>query len=165
MTRDVSEPVEGTASAFTNVDLLDRPGFLIRRLHQIHLSFFVEECAEFDTTPLQSSVLVVALKTPKLEQGRLAKAVGVDRATLAEVVARLEDRKLIRRTGSPTDRRVKLIEATARGAALVEAMSEASGRAHARTISQLPESDRAAFLGSLRRLVEANNDICRAPFR
>ena len=30
--------------------LAARPGFLIRRLHQIHLSLFAEECGAFDVT-------------------------------------------------------------------------------------------------------------------
>ena len=33
--------------------LMRRPGFLVRRLHQIHLALFAEECAAFDLTPVQ----------------------------------------------------------------------------------------------------------------
>src|ERR1700760_3299738 len=34
-----------------------RPGFLIRRMHQIHVALFQERCAEFELTPLQYSLL------------------------------------------------------------------------------------------------------------
>jgi DNA-binding MarR family transcriptional regulator len=156
---------KGSAEAFVGSDLMDRPGFLIRRLHQIHLSFFAEECAGFDTTPLQSSVLIVALKKPRLEQARLAEAVGVDRATLAEVLARLEDRGLVSRTSSPGDRRLKRVSVTKAGADLARAMAEATARAHARVLAPLPESERAAFMARLRDLVDANNAIRRAPLR
>ena len=35
--------------------LSQRPGFLIRRLHQIHVALFQEACGEFEITPLQYS--------------------------------------------------------------------------------------------------------------
>ena len=38
-------------------DLSRRPGFLIRRLHQIHLALFAEECKAFGVTPVQYSIL------------------------------------------------------------------------------------------------------------
>ena len=37
--------------------LSERPGFLARRLHQIHVSLFAERCADFRITPLQYSLL------------------------------------------------------------------------------------------------------------
>src|SRR5438046_9479764 len=59
-----------------------RPGFLIRRLHQIHLSLFAEECAPFNVTPVQYSILTAVTAQPGLEQAALAQEVGIDRATL-----------------------------------------------------------------------------------
>jgi len=60
-----------------------RPGFLIRRLHQIHLALFAEECVAFGVTPVQFSLLSVLAAQPGLDQATLAFAVGVDRATTA----------------------------------------------------------------------------------
>jgi hypothetical protein len=37
-----------------------RPGFLVRRLHQIHLALFAEECKAFGVTPAQYSILTAA---------------------------------------------------------------------------------------------------------
>ncbi|MET0278596.1 MAG: MarR family transcriptional regulator, partial [Pseudorhodoplanes sp.] len=84
-TRKITRP----PSAF---DLAHRPGFLIRRLHQIHTALFIEECADFNVTPVQYSVLTAIAEQSAMEQARLAQEVGVDRATLANVVARLEVR-------------------------------------------------------------------------
>ena len=66
--------------------LAARPGFLIRRLHQTHLSLFAEECGAFDVTPVQYSILTAVAAQPGLEQAALAQEVGIDRATLANVV-------------------------------------------------------------------------------
>ena len=44
--------------------LWDRPGFLIRRLHQIHVALFLEECRGFDVTPVQYAVLTALAIAP-----------------------------------------------------------------------------------------------------
>lgn len=145
--------------------LSHRPGFLIRRLHQIHLALFAEECASFDVTPVQYSIMTVVAEQPGLEQARLAYEVGIDRTTLANVVARLETRGLIRRDASDTDRRLKLVSLTRRGTTLLAKMDEPARRAHDRTIEALPPKERARFMEVLRRLVDAGNEYGRAPLR
>ena len=35
--------------------LQERPGFLIRRLHQIHVALFMEECAAESITPMSTT--------------------------------------------------------------------------------------------------------------
>ena len=145
--------------------LSDRPGFLIRRLHQIHLALFIEECAGLDITPVQYSIMTVAAAQPALEQGRLGYEVGVDRATLANVVARLETRGLLRRKPSRSDRRLKLVELTAKGKALLGKVDAPALRAHSRTVEALAPKARQLFLADLRRLVDAGNEYGRAPLR
>ncbi len=142
-----------------------RPGFLIRRLHQIHLALFAEECARFGVTPVQFSIMTVAKAQPGLEQVALAQEVGVDRTTLANVLARLESRGLVVRAASPTDRRVKRVSLTRRGSTLLARMTDAAERAHDRTIEALSPPEREAFLAALRRLVSAGNEYGRAPMR
>ncbi len=152
----VNEPADALAA---------RPGFLIRRMHQIHLALFAEECDAFDITPVQYSIMTVAGAQPKLDQAKLAYEVGVDRATLANVVARLETKGLLKRAPSPTDKRLKLVSLTARGSALLEKMRMAAQRAHERTVAALPPGERAQFMKLLIQLVDAQNDYGRAPLR
>lgn len=145
--------------------LTERPGFLVRRLHQIHLALFAEECAPFNVTPVQFSIMSVLQQQPQLDQGNLAYEVGVDRTTLANVVARLESRGLLTRTQGRTDRRLKHVRLTARGQRLLARMEDAALRAHERTVEPLSPRQRAVFLGALRRLVDAGNEYGRAPLR
>lgn len=140
-----------------------RPGFLIRRLHQIHLALFAEECAGFNITPVQFSLLSLLSTQPGLDQAALAIAVGVDRATTANVVARLEKRGLLRRRSGIEDRRVKLVELTAAGTRLLARIDPHARRAHERTLDTLPARERAQFVALLRRLVDAGNAHGRAP--
>jgi len=146
-------------------DLATRPGFLIRRLHQIHVALFIEECAAFDVTPVQYSIMSAVQAHPGLDQARLGEVVGVDRATLANVAGRLDRRGLVRRQASAVDRRLRLVEITADGAALLARMDAPARRAHARTIEALAPADRSVFVQALAQLVQSGNAHGRAPLR
>jgi DNA-binding MarR family transcriptional regulator len=145
--------------------LARRPGFLIRRLHQIHLALFAESCGAFGVTPVQYSILTVAIAQPGLDQAALANEVGVDRTTMADVLARLERRGLVRRSRAARDARLKLVHATVPGRRLLSRMDRHARNAHERTIAPLPPTERAAFIDALVKLVEAGNDLGRAPLR
>jgi MarR family transcriptional regulator, lower aerobic nicotinate degradation pathway regulator len=149
----------------TAFDLASRPGFLIRRLHQIHVALFADECAAFDVTPVQYSIMTVVRAQPGLDQVRLAAEVGVDRTTLASVLARLEHRALVRRWRSDKDRRLKYVGLTQSARKLLNSMDERARRAHERTLEALPSKERAAFVHALARLVDAGNEYGRAPLR
>jgi DNA-binding MarR family transcriptional regulator len=145
--------------------LASRPGFLIRRLHQIHLSLFAEECAAFKVTPVQYSILSAVEAQPGLEQASLAQEVGIDRATLANVVARLARRGLVRRQQGKQDRRLKHVLPTAACTRLLAQMEVPARRAHERTIDALKAKERESFLKALAHLVSAGNEHSRAPLR
>ena len=139
-----------------------RPGFLVRRLHQIHLALFADECKGFGVTPVQYSILTVAAAQPGLDQAALANEVGVDRTTMAGVLARLERRGLVRRSRVARDARRKLVHATVAGRRLLARMDGPARRAHERTVAALPSRERAAFIELLRRLVDAGGELGRA---
>jgi len=145
--------------------LAARPGFLIRRLHQIHLSLFAEECAAFNVTPVQYSILTAVAAQPGLEQASLAQEVGIDRATLANVVARLTRRGLVRRLQGKQDRRLKHVLPTASCQKLLGLMEGPARRAHERTIDALKPRERTGFLKALAHLVSTGNAHSRAPLR
>lgn len=151
--------------AQTAWDLASRPGFLIRRLHQIHVSLFVEECGALGVTPVQFSVLTAVAQTPGLEQARLTEQVGVDRTTLAGVVARLEKHGLVRRRAGRGDRRVKNVFPTPAGQSLLQRIEAPARRAHERTLAALPAAERKLFLKALAHLVDAGNSYGRVALR
>ena len=153
------------AAAIEKSALLGRPGFLIRRLHQIHGSLFLEETAEFGITPVQYSVLTALAEHGERDQISIALEVGLERTTVAEVILRLEGRGLVRRRQSPDDGRVRLVKLARRGQLLVGRMAQAVQRAHDRTIAPLPPEDQDRLMLLLIRLLQANNDVGNVPFR
>jgi DNA-binding MarR family transcriptional regulator len=145
--------------------LLGRPGFLIRRLHQIHCGLFLDETREFNITPVQYSLMTALGTHGEMDQNTLSHEIGLERTSVAEVIPRLEARGLLQRRQSTEDRRVKLVKLSRKGLYLLKKMDINVQRAHDRTIEQIPEEQRALFMLQLIRLVEANNDVGSAPFK
>ena len=146
-------------------DLYAKPGHLIRRAHQIVVGMFMEECATFDITPVQYACLIAARENPGLDATRLSHLIAFDRATLGKVLDRLSGKGLIRRDTGAHDRRMKTVELTREGARLIAAVEPAVRQAQDRFLSRLPASERRAFMSTLTRLVELNNEYSRAPLR
>jgi MarR family transcriptional regulator, lower aerobic nicotinate degradation pathway regulator len=157
------EPDDAADIAWRMRALQERPGFLIRRLHQIHIALFAEECGNEGVTPVQYSVMTALDQIGAVEQIALSRAVGLHRANIADVVLRLELREWVERSISAKDRRLKLVSLTKTGRALLERVETRAARAHERTIEALPALDRKALLKYLRQLVAANNDVSRSP--
>jgi len=143
--------------------LQERPGFLIRRLHQIHTALFLEECAGETITPVQYSILSALDQMGVAEQIALARAVGLDTTNVADVLARLERQKLVRRRVSQRDKRMKAVTLTDSGRALLQRVDAGAARAHERTLAALAPKARARFMRDLSKLVAFNNDISRIP--
>ena len=145
--------------------LWSRPGFLLRRLNQIHYSLFFEECRAFNITPVQYGLLTALSARGPLDQTSLAEELGIDRTNVADVVRRLEGRGLVSREPHPEDRRAKLVSLTAKGRQLTQKMFPAMQRAQDRLVDTLSEPERARFMTTLERLIEANNAYGRALLR
>lgn len=165
----MAKPAHSTQQALRTArrrsPLLVRPGFLIRRLHQIHGALFLEETRQFGITPVQYSLLTALAARGEIDQNGVALEIGLERTSVAEVIPRLVKRGLLERRQSHEDRRVKLVKLTRPGAILVRRMATAVARAHRRTIEQIDPAERDAFLLHLVRLVEATAEIGSAPLR
>jgi DNA-binding MarR family transcriptional regulator len=145
--------------------LFRRPGFLVRRLHQIYVAIYLQECEAFGTTPVQSSVMQVLLLRPGIDQAALATEIGVDRTTTSNVLLRLERRGLVRRESDAADRRIRRAFLTEEGETMLAEMQAALDRAHGRLIAPLPPEAREAFVRELTLLVESNNGEGRTQLR
>ena len=141
------------------------PGHLIRRAQQIAVAIFMEECVEFDLTPVQYAALVAIHENPGTDATRLSSLIAFDRSTLGNVLERLETRKLVTRYPSSDDKRIKLLKLTPGGAALAKRAECAVLAAQERILAPLRPADRAKLMELLDQLVELNNDASRVPQR
>ncbi|MDB5592093.1 MarR family transcriptional regulator [Enterovirga sp.] len=149
----------------TQMPLWARPGYLIRRLHQIQYALFLEECAGYEITPVQYGLLTALATNPDIDQNTLGRELGIDRTNVADVLKRLEGRGLIERRRSTQDRRMMLARLTPAGEEMTRAMYGPMQRAQLRFLDPLPPDERSKLIAMLMRLVDANNHLGRTIFQ
>lgn len=143
--------------------LYKRPGFLLRRAHQISVSLFMHESAEIGATTTQYGVLVILRHCEGLDQIGLSKKVGLDRSTTGLVVKKLADDGLVVRVADPDDRRRKVIVLTAKGERHLERLREPAARAQDIALSAFTPDEAEQFLSLLGKFVDRFNNVTRAP--
>lgn len=154
-----------TPAVFSQQGLWSRPGFLVRRLNQIHYAMFFEECKEGNITPVQYGILTVLSRNPWLDQTAIGYELGLDRTTSADVIKRLEEKGLVERRVNPTDKRSRQANITPEGLALMESLKDGMARSQQRLIEPLSPTDRKTFMTLLAEVVEANNQHGRAALK
>ena len=142
-----------------------KPGYLFRRMQQIAVAIFVEECKAYDLTPVQYAALVAIRTHPGIDTTRLSAVIAFDRSTLGNVIERLQAKQYIERKPAPEDKRVKLLYLTRSGTALLRDIMPSVDRAQARMLQPLKPADRKALLALLTQLVDLNNEASRVPLR
>jgi DNA-binding MarR family transcriptional regulator len=146
--------------------LSQRPGFLIRRLHQIHVALFQEACGEFEVTPLQYSLLSALAVRNAADQTTLAADIALDRTTTTGALKRLAARNLVERAVNLEDRRARLCKLTAAGATLLAKIEASARAAHRGTLGDLTDGEQKLFIDMMQRIVagNANRDSAAALF-
>jgi DNA-binding MarR family transcriptional regulator len=154
---DVDRIVEAWRRELPDLDvaplhILSRISRLARRLDLDRSSAFARhslEGWEFDVL----SALRRAGRPYELSPGQLVRQTLVTSGTMTNRVDRLERRGLVERRPSPTDRRGVIVQLTAQGQRTVDgAMSDLLDRERT-LLAELPETDREALAGLLRRLL------------
>ena len=141
------------------------PGYLFRRMQQIAVAIFVEECKAYDLTPVQYASLIAIRTHPGIDATRLSAVIAFDRSTLGSVIERLEAKDYIERKPAREDKRVKLLHLTRQGVALLRDVMPAVDRTQARMLQPLKPADRKTLLALLTQLVDLNNEASRVPLR
>ncbi|MDM7942349.1 MAG: MarR family transcriptional regulator [Hydrogenophaga sp.] len=145
-------------------DLYQRPGFLLRRTHQISAAVFENACASVGLTPAQYGVLTVLSSEPGLDQTRLARALAFDKVTVMRVCKGLEERGLIERRLSEHSRRQMAVVLTAAGKKLLQQARGPAEQAYQRLLSPLTLTQRHQLIEILETLTQGLADDARAPF-
>ena len=125
------------SSTLTMDAVYTKPGYLFRRMQQIAVAIFVEECKAYDLTPVQYAALVAIHTHPGIDATRLSAVIAFDRSTLGNVIERLEAKRYVERRPAREDRRVKLLYLTRSGATLLRNIMPSVDRAQARQLFQI----------------------------
>lgn len=143
----------------------ERPGFLVRRLHQIHVALFLSQVADGEVTPIQYGLLSILVARPNIDQFTIGEELGLDRANVADILKRLEARRLISRVVDPANRRRKLCLVTSRGAQFLRRYHKDMQSSQRQLLSPLAPAEQSLFMNLLTRLVQGNNESGRTSLR
>ena len=122
------------------------PSHLMHRVLQIALDIYAEETGPGALTQRQFAVLSAVAENEGLTQTDLVRATGIDRSTLADLVARMIGKGLLERERSTTDGRANTVRLAPAGREALEAARPRVDAADKRILSLAPRSKRDAFL-------------------
>ena len=128
---------------------------LLHRVLQLALDYHAEASGPMGLTQRQFTVLAAAGAGDGVSQSDLVRATGIDRSTLADLVARMIAKGLLERERSSTDARANTVRLSEAGRiALVEGGKPAQ-KSDARLLDILPPKKRESFLKTLTALAAA----------
>ncbi len=136
-------PLDGSAS------------HLLHRVLQLALDLYAEETGPGAITQRQYAVLIAVAHNEGLTQTDLVRATGIDRSTLADMVARMIAKGLLERQRSAVDARANTVSLTELGRGELEAARPRVEAADKRILGLLPGGKRASFLNVLRAFARA----------
>jgi DNA-binding MarR family transcriptional regulator len=144
--------------------LYARPGFLLRRAHQISAAVFEDECRGLALTPAQFGVLTVLKAHPGMGQSSLARALGFDKVTVLRVLRGLEGRGFVQRGAAEGNKRSIAVALTDAGQDVLRQAQKPAERAYKRLLAPLDENQREQLVGLLQLLTGELEDDARAAF-
>jgi DNA-binding MarR family transcriptional regulator len=139
MVKSGNKPKRGGALAAS-------PSHLIHRALQLALDVYAEETGPDGLTQRQFAVLEAVSHKAGLTQTDLVRATGIDRSTLADLVARMTTKGLLDREKSTIDARAKAVRLSPAGEAALEAARPRVEAADKRIMALLPKGKRDGFL-------------------
>ena len=128
---------------------------LLHRALQLALDYHAEAAGDATLTQRQFTVLSAAANADGLTQNDLVRATGIDRSTLADLVARMLAKGLLQRERSATDARANTVRLSEAGRAALGSGAGAASDADGRLLALLTPKKRETFLKALTTLAAA----------
>ncbi|CAK6501138.1 Transcriptional regulator HosA (plasmid) [Pantoea sp. Nvir] len=134
-----------------NKNLTNVPFHLMRRLFLEHTSQWQQSLSEL--TKPQYAVLCAVDEQPGIEQMDLMEVSVSTKATLAELLLRMEKKGLVRREQGTYDRRRRHIYLTDAGKKVLEEAKPAAGRVDAAFLNRLSEQEQQELIRLLQKML------------
>ncbi|QCB96299.1 MarR family transcriptional regulator [Arthrobacter sp. PAMC25564] len=156
MTLQATDAVEssgGASSRLAESTISNDVGFLLAKLHAAGSVLNNAALAEFGLKERSYSVLALACGDLGPTQRELAEFLSLDPSQIVALIDELEQRGLVERKPGISDRRQKLVAATAEGRKVHAAAQQATKEAEARHLSILSAPEVASLRSILRKAV------------
>ncbi len=139
--------------------LKSSPGHLLRRAQQYAHDLYAKEVSASGPTPRQYEVLHVVAQNAGLSQTDLVGHTGIDRSTLADMIARMMKKGLLSRKRTKEDARANAVSITASGRKMLNSANAKVAKAERAALSVLPKSQQAGFMKALKAYADALDKI------
>jgi DNA-binding MarR family transcriptional regulator len=150
---DTSETVDDEGLAFEQLDGL--LGYRLRRAQGAMHRDFMAAVSSLDLTQKQAATLWLINGNPGVAQVSVAAALGMDRATMMSIVDRLDERGLVIRKRSTTDRRRQELHLTPVGQNTLRRAKARIAKHEERFKSLFTAAELEALLAALQKLQDA----------
>jgi DNA-binding MarR family transcriptional regulator len=131
-------------------------GLLLRRAHQRAVAAFTAALAPHGIELRHFAVLTVLSEDGPLSQRDLIERIGSDKTAMVRVVDDLEAAGLAVRRTVPGDRRVRVVELTAKGHRMIKTAHRAAQDVAPALLAHLKPADRERFAKLLREFVQGS---------
>lgn len=144
-------------------NLNSSPSHLLHRAQQIAANHSAAALKTAGLTLRQFSVLAALSGNEGVSQSDLVNATGIDRSTLADMVARMEAGGMIKRSDSKTDARAKSVSLTVKGKKAYDKALPAVTKADTALFATLAKAKQDALIQGLTGLVDDSEKKEAAP--
>lgn len=138
-------------------DFSKQVGHLLRRAYQRHTAVFQEIIPNDQLTAAQLVSLCAIKDSGTCSLSHIVKQTAIDQATIRGVISRLKARGLVTTQHDGLDKRRVLVQLTAKGANLVQAMVPYAFEVTEHTFSGLNSAERVALLYLLTKMCQADD--------
>lgn len=125
------------------------PSHLLKRAAQYSNHIYMGEVGKSGLTHRQFTVLLAVDSNDGKSQTDLVKVTGIDRSTLADLVARLLAQGYLQRRRTKDDGRTNAIRITAVGKKMLKMAQPGADEVDRQLLSLIPSGDRKSFLDNL----------------
>lgn len=130
---------------YSQKDIQDKIILNIRDISQTMLALYEGRSS-------QKRVLIILSESGDISQRELTVRLGIKPASVSELLARLEDNRMVTREASKADRRIQIISLTDEGRQLAAALKSQRQKRHERMFDALSDDEKQAFLSYLERI-------------
>ncbi|MEL6790901.1 MAG: MarR family winged helix-turn-helix transcriptional regulator [Pseudomonadota bacterium] len=135
------------------------PGHLLRRAQQYSHDLYSKSVGSSGPTPRQFEVLHTVANNEGLSQTDLVRHTGIDRSTLADMIARMIKKGLLSRQRTKADARANSVSITAAGKRMLASALSKVEKAEAETLKVLPKTQQSAFMKALESFAAALDEM------
>ena len=121
-------------------------------------AYFAEECGG-DLTAVQYAALVAIGSHPGIDATRLSEIIYFDRSTIGDVLDRMEGKGwILRAVDAANDRRIKLLELSPAGQAVLQQVEPGIRRVQERLLAPLTPAEAKTLVRLLAKMADAGED-------